>query len=221
VDTWVDGYTSGIPGRKVSIYNEGAMLAWMMDVELLKSSDGERSLDDVMRTMYKRFGKRGEGYTAEDYWDICVDFGLSGLSYYRYELCEGTGDYLAMMEKTLNTLGWKLKWKSSGNRFEDFYGVVIDDNGRVVEVVHESPADDMGIGQEMKITSINGILVQKNAKSLFNAQDGEIQLMVEDKWREYEITVSPRHEPYKRKAVLVDLADSRMRDIWMSSRLPQ
>ena len=221
VDTWVDGYTSGIPGRKVSIYNEGAMLAWMMDVELLKSSDGERSLDDVMRTMYKRFGKRGEGYTAQDYWDICADFGLSGLSYYRYELCEGTGDYLAMIEKTLNTLGWKLKWKSSGNRFEDFYGVVIDDNGRVVEVVHESPADDMGIGQEMKITSINGILVQKNAKSLFNAQDGEIQLMVEDKWREYEITVSPRHEPYKRKAVLVDLADSRMRDIWMSSRLPQ
>jgi predicted metalloprotease with PDZ domain len=82
VDTWVDGYTAGIPGRKVSIYNEGAMLAWMMDVELMVASHGKVSLDDVMRDMYNQFGKRGEGYTADDYWNICQKWGLN-----RWENC--------------------------------------------------------------------------------------------------------------------------------------
>ena len=221
VDTWVDGYTSGIPGRKVSIYNEGALLAWMMDVELLEQSNGTLSLDDVMREMYKRFGKRGVGYTADDYWGICAELELKGLSYYRYELCEGTGDYLAMLKNTLKALGWKLEWKSSGNRFEDYYGVVIDDSGRVSDVVFEGPADDVGIGQEMKITQINGHAVQKNAKSLFNQAEGAVQIVVEDKWREYELTIIPRSIPYKRKADLVEMADSEIRKIWMSTRLPQ
>lgn len=221
VDTWVDGYTSGIPGRKVSIYNEGALLAWMMDVELLEQSKGTLSLDDVMREMYKRFGKRGVGYTADDYWGICAELELKGLSYYRYELCEGTGDYLAMLKNTLKALGWKLEWKSSGNRFEDYYGVVIDDSGRVSDVVFEGPADDVGIGQEMKITQINGQAVQKNAKSLFNRAEGAVQIVVEDKWREYELTIIPRSIPYKRKADLVEMADSEIRKIWMSTRLPQ
>jgi hypothetical protein len=118
--------------------------------------------------MYKRFGKRGLGYTADDYWMVCADLELKGREYYRYELCEGTGDYLAMLKHTLKALGWKLEWKSSGNRFEDYYGVVIDDHGRVSDVVFEGPADDVGIGQEMKITQINGQSVQKNAKLLFN-----------------------------------------------------
>ena len=221
VDTWVDGYTSGIPGRKVSIYNEGALLAWMMDVELLEQSKGTLSLDDVMREMYKRFGKRGVGYTADDYWGICAELELKGLSYYRYELCEGTGDYLAMLKNTLKALGWKLEWKSSGNRFEDYYGVVIDDSGRVSDVVFEGPADDVGIGQEMKITQINGQAVQKNAKSLFNQAEGAVQIVVEDRWREYELTIIPRSIPYKRKADLVEMADSEIRKIWMSTRLPQ
>jgi C-terminal processing protease CtpA/Prc len=126
-----------------------------------------------------------------------------------------------MLKHTLKALGWKLEWKSSGNRFEDYYGVVIDDHGRVSDVVFEGPADDVGIGQEMKITQINGQPVQKNAKMLFNQTEGAVQLIVEDKWREYELTVIPRSIPYKRKAELVEVADSEIRRIWMSKRLPQ
>jgi C-terminal processing protease CtpA/Prc len=98
---------------------------------------------------------------------------------------------------------------------------VIDDHGRVSDVVFEGPADDVGIGQEMKITQINGQPVQKNAKMLFNQTEGAVQLIVEDKWREYELTVIPRSIPYKRKAELVEVADSEIRRIWMSKRLPQ
>lgn len=66
-----------------------------------------------------------------------------------------------------------------------------------------------------------GQAVQKNAKSLFNQAEGAVQIVVEDKWREYELTIIPRSIPYKRKADLVEMADSEIRKIWMSTRLPQ
>ncbi len=44
-------------------------MAWMMDVDLLVGSSGAVSLDDVMREMYKQFGKRCVGYTSDDYWE--------------------------------------------------------------------------------------------------------------------------------------------------------
>lgn len=219
VDTWVDGYTAGIPGRKVSIYNEGAMLAWMMDVDLLVGSQGKVSLDDVMREMYKRFGKRGVGYTSDDYWNICKELGLNRWESYRYELCEGTGDYLAQLKYTLKHLGWKLEWASSGNVAEDYYGFLVDDMGRVINVVFEGPADDVGIGQEMRITCINGQDVHRNAKEIMQKQTGDLTITVEDKWREYNVEVLRREKPFKRKAVLVDIENSDLRQIWSGSRL--
>ncbi|GIR58359.1 MAG: hypothetical protein CM15mP65_09400 [Crocinitomicaceae bacterium] len=39
-DTWLDGYTSGIPGRKVSIYVEGALIALICDAEIRDHTKG-------------------------------------------------------------------------------------------------------------------------------------------------------------------------------------
>ena len=37
-DTWLDGYEPGAPGRKVSIYTEGCLLAFVTDVLIMKGS---------------------------------------------------------------------------------------------------------------------------------------------------------------------------------------
>jgi predicted metalloprotease with PDZ domain len=68
IDTWVDGYVKGTLGRKVSIYNEGALLAFVTDVWMLNVTEGKKSLDDVMHNMIERFNVHGVGYTLEDYW---------------------------------------------------------------------------------------------------------------------------------------------------------
>ena len=40
-DTWLDGYVMGVPNRKVSIYTEGALCAFMLDVCFLEKSAGQ------------------------------------------------------------------------------------------------------------------------------------------------------------------------------------
>ncbi|MEZ4936780.1 MAG: hypothetical protein R2799_04220, partial [Crocinitomicaceae bacterium] len=47
-DTWIDGYVAGVPNRKVSIYNEGAILAFVCDMKIRKNSGNKFNLHDVM-----------------------------------------------------------------------------------------------------------------------------------------------------------------------------
>ena len=59
-DTWLDGYSKGIPDRKVSIYTEGCLLAFITDVNIRKSTNNQKNLDDVMRTLYNDFAKKAK-----------------------------------------------------------------------------------------------------------------------------------------------------------------
>ncbi len=77
IDTWVDGYVKGTPGRKVSIYNEGALLAFLTDVFIIKSKFGEKSLDDVMRAMLLKYNTQTIGFTIDDYWHVVEE--ISGI----------------------------------------------------------------------------------------------------------------------------------------------
>ena len=63
-DLWLDGYIQGIPDRKVNIYTRGALLAFCLDILLLKHAN---SLAEVMRNMWKDFGKPFVGYEFKDF----------------------------------------------------------------------------------------------------------------------------------------------------------
>ena len=58
----------------ISYYNKGALLGMLLDLEIRSNTNGKKSLDDVMRLMYRKFYEspatsyylRGHGYTEED-----------------------------------------------------------------------------------------------------------------------------------------------------------
>ncbi len=89
-DLWVDGYTAGIPNRKVSIYHKGALAALILDMEIRQHTHNEKSLDDVMRLMWQRFGKTGIGYSHEDYVRIAEEVIGKSLRDYFEECIIGT-----------------------------------------------------------------------------------------------------------------------------------
>lgn len=66
-DTWLDGYVPGAPGRKVSIYTEGCLLAFVTDVRIRRATDDKFGLDDVMRQLYFDYALKNKGVSAEIY----------------------------------------------------------------------------------------------------------------------------------------------------------
>ena len=85
-DLWLDGYDKGVPDRKVSVYHKGAIVALILDLHIRRVTNHVRSLDDVMRLMWQRFGKPFIGYTVADYQAITEEVAGESLDWY-YDLC--------------------------------------------------------------------------------------------------------------------------------------
>lgn len=85
-DLWLDGYDKGVPDRKVSVYHKGAIVAMILDLHLRRKFDHARTLDDVMRRLWERFGKPFVGYTPDDYRAVCEEVADESLDWY-FDYC--------------------------------------------------------------------------------------------------------------------------------------
>jgi len=113
-DTWLDGYTPGVKGRKVSIYIEGLIAALVADVALLENSSGLLRLDQVMRKMYQSSYLDGKGYDEALYKDILQGMSAWQVDVYFKDLIHGKGNWDAYLLPALEKLGLALFQTTDG-----------------------------------------------------------------------------------------------------------
>jgi len=193
LDTWLDGYVAGIPGRKVSIYNEGCLIAWICDGGIMQATEGERSLDDVMRLMYERFGLTGKGFTDSDYRSVVEEVAGRSMDDVFSRLVHGTSDYTPFLERTIHLLGLEWKVERTSRWSEAALGFSVDESGSrmlVTDVVSDSPADRAGLWLDDEIVTVNGFAPYKNIQHLLRMHSGRaIVLGIMRKYRHAEVTL--------------------------------
>lgn len=64
LSTWI----APIDGTQYQYYSKGSLAGFMLDVLIRDGSDNRRSLDDVLRELYRSTFKKGRGFTAADWW---------------------------------------------------------------------------------------------------------------------------------------------------------
>ncbi len=64
LSTWI----GPVDGTQYQYYPKGSLAGFMLDVLIRDGSDNRRSLDDVMRELYRTVYKKGRGFTATDWW---------------------------------------------------------------------------------------------------------------------------------------------------------
>ncbi len=64
LSTWI----GPVDGTQYQYYPKGSLAGLMLDVLIRDGSDNRRSLDDVMRELYRSAYKKGRGFTAADWW---------------------------------------------------------------------------------------------------------------------------------------------------------
>ena len=109
-DTWLDGYVPGVPGRKISIYIEGLIAAWVADVVLFTSTAGKKRLSDALQQLYKSTYLCGKGYTAYDYIRILEELSDSSFTPYTAELINGRGYFDAWLTTLCEQLGLEISF---------------------------------------------------------------------------------------------------------------
>jgi predicted metalloprotease with PDZ domain len=64
LSTWIQP----VDGSHYQYYPKGSLAGFMLDVLIRDGSDNRRSLDDVLRGLYRATYKKGRGFTGADWW---------------------------------------------------------------------------------------------------------------------------------------------------------
>lgn len=179
VDLWIDGYTPGIPDRKVSIYVKGAIVALLLDLQLRKSSNNEKSLDDVMRLLWNRYGKTQQGYTPNDIVKTIKELGGKETEEIISKYVYSTANEELLLQELLEYVGCSLTKEQSQHWHENFFGFRIkasDEKTFIDLIVPESPADKALVKGD-QILKVNQEPVSGNFAALCDGQE-ELEMEV-------------------------------------------
>lgn len=103
MDLWLDGYSASIPNRRVSIYNKGAVVAFLLDGLIREATQHQKSIHDVMRLMWEKFGDSGLGYSLFDYKQLAEQVFGGSLDTYFAECITGN---IPLQEQVQARLAW-------------------------------------------------------------------------------------------------------------------
>jgi predicted metalloprotease with PDZ domain len=100
-DAWIKYYRQdeNAPNAIVSYYAKGALIALALDLQLRAARGGERSLDDLMRRLWQRYGQTGTGVGEDDVFALVAELeeehtiaGSGVLAGWLRQAVEGTED---------------------------------------------------------------------------------------------------------------------------------
>lgn len=200
-DTWLDGYDRDVPGRKVSIYNEGALIAFILDVRILEASEGRYSLDDLMRKLYEEQWKEGKGFTETGLQAAIKDLAGDGLEDVFDQYIAGTKDLAPLLEHCLEHLGIGWKRDPSELEHEARLGFRVrneDGKPKVLGILPSSPAERGGMSVRDRIIAVNGYETGAEDLSDWCAyfEDEELRLTISRNGKLITRNLSPGKGPF-------------------------
>lgn len=159
IDTWVDGYGRGTPRRRVSIYVEGALLAFVCDAWLLEATEGKKSLSTAMKNLYTEIDP-AVGYTENEYWTTLRGMANGHWAALRRDVVDGKGLLEHYVTSAIEKLGLTLHATPSRDRLEAGWGFKLQKVGAkqiVWNLASQSPAERGGLWYDDEVKTINGV----------------------------------------------------------------
>jgi predicted metalloprotease with PDZ domain len=159
-DAWIKHYRpdENSANSRISYYTKGAVVAFLLDMEVRRASNGARTLDTVMRAAFEQYG--GErGYTEADFRGLVSEIAGADVAPWLARAVETTSelDYAP----ALDWLGLRFAAappKPDGPQKASLGMVTRSDGGRLVvsEVRRDTPAARAGLDVDDEIVAIDG-----------------------------------------------------------------
>ena len=147
----------------ISYYNKGALLAMLLDLEIRAQTHGQKSLDNVMRTMYRKYYEspatsyylRGRGYTEKDILEAVNQ--VSGGDFTSFFRQYVAGVVPLPYNQILAQAGLALHVATSKNAPPSLGAIVVpvDTGLKVFSVRPGGPADQAGLSRDDILISVD------------------------------------------------------------------
>lgn len=180
-DAWIKLYRRDAhsDNSQISYYLKGELVSLLLDLLIRDRNHNQRSLDDVMRQMWKKFGKPEIGFTSQQLQEEIESVAQTNLQDFFYHYLDTTEDL--PFEDYLEPFGLKLKPIVDPDT-TPFVGIRLQtENGKeIIKFVEaQSPAEIGGIDANDELLAIDGIRVTQGqfSERLKDYQSGDIIAM--------------------------------------------
>lgn len=180
-DTWIKHYrpNENTPNIHSSYYFQGAVIGWMLDMEIRKSTKNKKTLDDAMRKLYNQtYVKEGRGYTEDEFERICVEIAGQRLSKEIFDIRVRSHEEVDF-DRYLGYAGLKIGTKSKSEYSKKGYlGVKLKNDGGKVIIASKlffTPAEKCGIAAGDEIIALDNLRVDSSIVAFYisNKKPGE------------------------------------------------
>lgn len=164
-DAWIKLYRRDAhsDNNQISYYLKGELVSLLLDLLIRAKHQNQRSLDDVMRIMWQRFGQEEIGFSETQLRDVIAEVAAANLDNFFARYVDTTVEL--PLAEYLEPFGLYLKAVQESDA--PYLGIRVqsENNQEAIKfVAAESPAALAGIDPEDQLLAINGIRV--NAQSL-------------------------------------------------------
>ncbi|PQA58464.1 M61 family metallopeptidase [Siphonobacter curvatus] len=158
-ETWEDGpfgRTGDEVNKTISYYNKGPILGLILDFKIRHETQNKRSLDDVMRSLYRDYyQKKQRGFTEKEFRQTCEQIaGMSLTEVFEYAATVNDIDYpkyFAYGGLSIDTTARPLPGAWLGIK-----AATKGDSVVVAHVEYESPAWEAGLRSKTVILTMDG-----------------------------------------------------------------
>lgn len=176
-DTWIKYYRQdeNSINSQIDYYDKGAILGFLLDLEIRKQSKGAKSLDDVIRYLYAEFYKKDRNYTPSDFQKACeLTAGASLESFFtRYVRGREELDYNAALAAAGLRLDLTMAKDDSAAVEKAYLGAdLAEESERLIvkKVYAGAPAYEQGLNAGDQIVALNNM---RASKEFFDARVAE------------------------------------------------
>jgi len=201
LEAWTKGYHRGADraadkrNRTISFYSQGGLLGLVLDMEIRRTSNGDRSLDTVMTSLYDDFPLGSGGFTYADFRERLAAAGGDALA----EQLDGwVYDTQPLpLADALQSVGWVLdREDTSENPVQVSLDVSLRGNPPVVFSPRlDGAAWQAGINAGDELIALNGVRIGSNLDALLRryspGDEVEFSLFRDGQLKTVPVTLNP------------------------------
>ena len=164
-NTWIKFYRSNENSynTEISYYSKGAVLGMLLDLEIINSTNGNKSYDDVFRLLYNKYYKKlKRGFTEDEFQSAVEEIAGKNLDNFFNNYVNDTKqiDY----NKFLGYAGLQIIDQNIDSNDKNLGALVYTKEGKLIirRVINGTPAYNSGLNVDDEIIAVNNYRVDKN-----------------------------------------------------------
>ena len=182
-DAWIKYYRQdeNSDNSTISYYSKGTVLAVMLDLLIRHNSQGDLSLDDLLKSLYQEYyQKQNKTFTTADLQKAIENF--TGVSMDEFFSNYVNGTKTPEYNRFFGYAGLQLKDVSvkTGQSYVGISSTLENDRLLITKVLRDSPAWKDGLNVNDEIIAVNGYRVTNNFNDLINQHNpgDKVQILV-------------------------------------------